>query len=270
MVGEVASGQKAEALRLLDEAIKARHVERYDEAWELALRVQETDPGLAGWDLLMAELAFQRRDSEAFNKHVQVAALHPESAAGAKLLLALEHWLGRLVEERSDKDRGRRSADMLAEAAAAQPSMDLTWFFRGELLRLIGKPSEAHQALLGSLHRQAPWRSSAVLAAKKSFTQLESSGGALPSRSIGSDIVLHPGDASRGRFEVSAPSGPVGRPPGPEKLAATLSVRQWQWILEDKGRQGPSVVPDALPKSAELQIPYAILPEPESQQDYDL
>lgn len=208
----------------------------------------------------MAELAFQRRDSGALSKHARVAALHTESAAGAKLLLALEHWLGRLVEKRSDADSERFSADLLAEAAATQPSMDVTWFFRGDLLRLIGKPSEAHHALLGSMHRQAPWRSSAVLAAKKSFTQLELSGVASPSRSIGSDIGLPPGGISRGRGKVSASRGSVGEPHGSEILAKTLTGRQWQWILEDKVRQGASP-PDTLPKLAEPNIPYAILPE---------
>jgi hypothetical protein len=268
MDGEVAPEQKAEALRLLDEAIKARHEERYDAAWGLALRAQQTDPGLAGWDLLMAELAFQRRDSGAFSKHALVAELLPESAAGAKLLLVLERWRRPWGEGQSKEDSARFLADLLAQATAAQPSVDVTWFFRGDLLRLIGKPSEAHQALLGSLHRQAPWRSSAVLAAKKSFTQLESSGGAPPSRLIGAEIGLHPGDTSRERIEVSAPRGPVGQPPELEKLAKTLTVRQWQWILEDKGSQGLSF-PDALPKSAEMHIPFAILPKPEFQQDHE-
>ena len=260
--------QKAEALRLLDEAIKARHEERYDAAWELALRIQESDPGTAGWDLLMAELAFQRRDPGAFRKHARVAELLPESAAGAKLLLALERWRSRVVERRSDEESGRISADLLAEAAAAQPSVDVTWFFRGDLLRQIGKPSEAHRALLGSMHRQAPWRSSALLAAKIHFARSELSGVAPPSHLIGSENGLHPGDTSRERIEVSAPRGPVGQPPELEKLAKTLTVRQWQWILEDKGSQGLSF-PDALPKSAEMHIPCAILPTPEFQQDHE-
>lgn len=264
MVEEVAPENKTEALRLLDEAIKARHEERYDEGWELALRVQETDPVLAGLALLMAELAFQRRDAEAFSKYARAGALLSESAAGAKLLLALEHWRSRVAEGRSDEESGRISADMLAEAAAAQLSMDVTWFFRGALLRQIGKPAEAHHALLGSMHRQAPWRSASVIGAKIDFAQAESSALEAPTRSIGSDIGLHPADISRGPMEISAVTGPLGS----DKLAKTLTVQQWQWILKDKSKQGVALM-DPLAISMEPNIPYAVLPKPEPRLDYD-
>jgi hypothetical protein len=261
---------RAEAMRLLDEAVELRHEKRFDEAMIAARRAREVDPQLPSLDLLLAELAFQLGDTLVFHKFAQTATNLPASESGAKLLLALEHWRKRVVEGRGDDESGKTSADMLAEASSAQPSMDVTWFFRGDLLRRIGQPAAAHHALLASMHRQHPWRSAEVIGVKKRFTQLESTMVLPPSQSIASNFGLHPADPSLGRVEATATSDEFLL----QRLAKTLTVKQWQWILSDQGMQGSSTLNarrkfDAHLKSMELNVPLAILPQPEPRLDYD-
>lgn len=156
--------QRAQALELLDRAVTARHGELTNEAVRLALDAQRLDADVPGAALFLAEMSLRAGDAEGLNAAANEALTQENSSADAQLLLALSAWM--LRGQRGSEDAGRASTQLLAEAAEAELANNQVRFFAGDLLRAIGQPAEAHANLLGSLFRQAPWDSTALLVAK--------------------------------------------------------------------------------------------------------
>lgn len=154
-----------EALALVNAAIAARHEGRTDEALESSRKAVEVDPGVPGADILAAEIAFARSDSEGVRRAASRAIDRRARTADAKLLLALDAWMARGKEKRLSNVE-IFAVQLMNEAAEIEPSNASVCYFRGELQRTLGRSDDARRSMLGSLYRLQPWASSDILAAK--------------------------------------------------------------------------------------------------------
>ena len=161
---ETGAAQKAEALRLFDEAVRARHEERVQGAMNAATAARRADPRLQGVDMLIGEIALEQKDPESLRRAVRFALESGGSKSSAHLLGAIEAWMRR--GEEATYQTGRRVERFLSDAVEDEPSNAAAYFFRGELNRLLGDGRKAHRYLLAALHRQKPWRSVALLGNK--------------------------------------------------------------------------------------------------------
>jgi hypothetical protein len=157
---------RAEALQLMNEAVKARYVARFFEAANAALAARSADETLPGIDAFLAEMAFQEGESDVVERAALAALRRRESESSAHLLLALNAWRTRVQRMKSTAEAGDEAGRLLADASAAQMSDEAVWFFWGELMRLVGREDQAHRRLLGAMHRVMPWRSADFLTTK--------------------------------------------------------------------------------------------------------
>jgi len=156
--------QRREALRLVDEAVRARHEKRWQGAINALTEARRADPLVLGVDVLLGEIALEQKDAKTMRYAAEQSLRRGESESAAKLLLALVTWMGR--GEDGAAKAGNLAKQQLAEAMASEPSNAAAYFFHGELNRLLGESGEAHNNLLAALRRQVPWKSSALLAVK--------------------------------------------------------------------------------------------------------
>jgi hypothetical protein len=158
---ESSEEQRAEALRLFDEAVRARYEERAQGAMNAIAAARRADPQLRSVDVLVGEIALDQKDPETLRRAAEYALERGENESSANLLNALEVWMRR-GEKGTDK-AGQLAEQFLSDAADAEPSNAAVYFFHGELSRLLGDGRKAHRHLLSALHRQHPWRSAALL-----------------------------------------------------------------------------------------------------------
>ncbi len=166
-VAAVDPASRTEALRLLDEALQARHEERFNAAANAAQAARQTDETLPGVDMMIAEIAFKQHDAGVAERAARAALARGENVSSANLLLALQAWRLRAERRKSASEAADEAARWLAEAASAQPSDEAVWFFWGEMMRFVGREDQAHRLLLEARHRTQPWKSSSTLEAKQ-------------------------------------------------------------------------------------------------------
>ena len=167
--------QQAVALRLLDDAVRARFEERPLATMNALAEARRADPGAPGLDVLAGEIALEKKDTDSLRRASASALRRGDNEASAKLLAALEVWLrrGELGVDRA----GPQARQFLREAAETEPSSTAVYFFHGELSRLLGESGAAHENMLLALRRQVPWRSSASLRVKIQLAAAEASAG---------------------------------------------------------------------------------------------
>lgn len=166
------SAQRLEALSLFDEAVQANHEERMQGAANALVALQRMDHPLPGVDAFVAEMALTRGDIHTVQQAAQASLRRGEKEATSLLLLALEKWINR--GQSGDPAGAQNIAEQyLSDAVRAEPSNGAVYFFWGEMSRLAGSEAEARAKLLSGLHREMPWRSSALLAVKQQFAQRE-------------------------------------------------------------------------------------------------
>lgn len=164
--------QRSEALSLFDEAVQAQHEERWQGAANAVSALRQRGRPLPGLDALVAEIAMSRGDAETSRLAAHESLRRGENTASAHLMLALEKWIGR--NQVADATlAGELAMHFLQEAADFEPSNGAVYFFWGEMNRMAGSLAEAQQKLLGGLHREMPWRSSALLAIKRQLAVAE-------------------------------------------------------------------------------------------------
>ena len=156
--------EQAAARRLLESAVTARYADQTDDALRLAREARETDPMTPGAATFIAEVALRQGKTDEVDIAAREAIQRGRYVADAKLLLALNRWMGRT--QSGAVDARAAATQLLEEATAEELSNGTARFFAGDLQRAVGRPGEAHRSLLGGLHRQEPWHSSALLAAK--------------------------------------------------------------------------------------------------------
>ncbi|MBE2180803.1 MAG: hypothetical protein IAE97_10055 [Chthoniobacterales bacterium] len=111
-----------------------------------------------------------------------------DNIADANLLLALDRWQARALPGGSTGASGDAALLLLADATSAEFSNGTVWFFQGDLLRELGRNAEAQRSLLGGLHRQQPWTSAAVIAAKLQLAGAEA--GNVPTSTPAGDAMV--------------------------------------------------------------------------------
>jgi hypothetical protein len=173
--------RRAEALKMLDEAVQANYEERPQGVANALQAARELDSTLPGVDAFVAEMALTSGDAHTLRRAAQTALRKGERVAAASLLLALEKWMNR-GQGADSVVAGDVAKQYLEDAAQSEPSNGAVYFFWGEMSRTGGGESEAWPKLLGALYREQPWRSSALLAAKLQLADREAQGLGRPSR----------------------------------------------------------------------------------------
>jgi hypothetical protein len=225
----VEAGRQAAALALLDEAAQAKHEERYDEAWQFALRARETDPRVRGVDVLVAEIAFERNESELLEQAARSATERQDGEASAKLLQALGQWRLRGAAGGNAEQVTQSATQMLAAAAELEPSNHTVSFFWGEMLRHVGRPAEAHRRVLGALYLLQPWFSADLLAAKMQVAAAEA-------RDRGAEVTIlppHAGGEALGALRRTLRAGADDTRAAQDRLHALLTAKQSVWLASD-------------------------------------
>lgn len=221
----VTEARRAEGMRLIDLAVEAKHDGRGEEAARLAASAREVDPSSPAADILLGEMALEQGQIDAVGPAARAALQRSDAAANAKLLLALQTWI--LRDQPGSLDPESTALRLLDEAAADEPANGAAHFFAGELLQATGRTAEARERLLSGLHRQYPWHSAALIAAKLQLASAEAGpeglgGGAAdtgPETSAFASAALNLQEAIRQSGDV------------PSALAALRSVFSRQQIL---------------------------------------
>lgn len=267
MVPPVDPGRQEEALRLLDEAVKAKHEKRHDNALAAATAARKADPNIAGIDVLVGEIALETGQLDVTQRAAREALSRGQDESAANLLLALDKWMMRGAVGGAGVARGAVS-QILSEAADAEMSKADTFFFWGEMERHAGREDLARARILGGLHRMQPWHSSDIISAKMQL--------AADDARASSENGMH--------GELSVPSTPIGNAVVDLRRALQSSAdaraslaalrgaatgRQLTLLLGDQAFAG-AVAPDWI-EQAEAQsagsIPLGKIPPPQAAAD---
>ncbi len=136
----VTEEQSAEALRLVDQAVSARHEERLQGAVNAISEARRLNPDAPGLDIFVGEVAWEQRDAETVRRAAREALDRGNDESSAKLLLALEKWMTRLGGDTAQV--GGTVRQLLAEAEEESPSNAAPFFFHGEVSRMLGDSAE--------------------------------------------------------------------------------------------------------------------------------
>lgn len=251
--------QRAEAMRLLDRAIEAKHGELLGEALRLADEARQIDPQTPGLAVFIAEMALSQGQIDAVAAAARAGLQLPGSTARPKLLLALEAWMRR--GQTGPAEAGERATQWLSEAGGDELANSSVRFFAGDLFRSTGRPAEAQANLLASLYRQQPW-DSATLLATKLWLALEEAGPTANLRTTaatGREGKIYGATAVRLQRVIQS-SGDVA--PAVAALQTIFSTKQTAELLSD-----PALA-HALLNSVQLTVG-TLLPHAESKSLHD-
>ena len=226
-VSVVSPEQKAEALRLIDEAVRAKYEGRTNEALRIAQRARAVDPSVRGVDILAGEIAIESPDLEKRREALLAAnrALdRGEDTAGARLILALGTWQEHDGESVAGFTAKTRALRRIEEAADEHPSEPALHFFWSEILATFGKYRDVHRRMLTAMHCAQPWHSYALIARKASFASRDAEAG----QTLSGSSVSHRQNT---------------RSFDPLEPGAFLTARQWELVraeLQESPQPGPA------------------------------
>jgi len=249
--------EQAAARRLLESAITARYADQPDEALRLAREALATDPMTPGAATFSAEIALQQGKTDDVDTAAREAIRQGRYVADAKLLLALNRWMGRSQE--GAVDARATATQLLEEATAEELSNGVARFFAGDLQRSVGRPGEAHRSLLGGLHRQEPWYSAALLSAKMRLAAAEAAPLADPN---------DPALSSDYAFVFGAPAYDMVRALQSGDEVAIASVRAklqgtfTGWQLGVLARDPAFASLELVPAGEGPAVPFSVIPPP--------
>lgn len=211
---QAAQEQKEEALRVMDEAVRAKYEDRTEEALRLAQLARQTDPSVRGVDILAGEIAIESPDPEERQKALLAANIaldRGEDTAASRLILALGTWQKQDDEDAAGFTAKTRALRLISEAADEFPSAPALYFFWSEMLAPSGQYRDVHRRMLTAMHCAQPWHSSVLVARKASFASHDAEAQRNPS-----GWTSHPQDT-----KWNSDCGEVG---------AFLTARQWELI----------------------------------------
>jgi hypothetical protein len=212
---QVPPEQKAQALRLMDEAVRARHEDRTDEALRIAQRARAVDPSVRGVDILSGLIAIESPDHEK-RRDARLAANQAldrgEDTAGARLILALGAWQEQDGESVAGFTAKTRALRLISEAVEAFPSEPALHFFWSQMLASSGQLRDAQRKTSDSLRSLQPWDSSVLIARKASFASSDAAAQHNPSE-----------NSTSPQKDTTWRSTPL-------EARAFLTARQWQLI----------------------------------------
>jgi len=218
--------QQADALRLMDEVVKAKYEERYDDALRIVADARRADPRIPGAEIVSAEIALRRNKSEDVVSAAQEAIRRGENEADAKLLLALDVWMSR-GRQGMAAQAGAKAEQLLDEASMDEQSNGEVRFFLGDLQHMTGQPAFARRSLLAGLYRLPPWSSSQFILAKMQLLADEVSAqgqpSAVPSTLGGRALLGLRGAARSGQDPLTALN----------QLASCFTTRQVSFLVAD-------------------------------------
>lgn len=231
--------KREEALKLMDVATQAKHDGRSHDAIAAARAAQQTAPDMPGANILLAELALEARRPKELKLAAEESLRRGQNPAEAKLLLALEKWMTRGTGVYSMESIAK-AKQLLTEAFNADPSNMTILFFRGDIESFNGNKSEAQNFLLGALHRQQPWLSSALLTAKMHLAADETAKmpketkalSLMPPQSAAGDALVALRQTMQSGSDLHAPLA---------ILRGTLTERQLKNIFNDQAFQNKNL-----------------------------
>ena len=212
---QVSPEQKAEALRLMDDAVRAKYEDRTEEAVRIAQRARQIDPSVRGVDILAGEIAIESPDPEKRQEALLAAnsALdRSEDTAASRLILALGTWQEQDGEGAAGFTARTRALRLIGEAADEFPSALALHFFWSEMLAPSGHYRDVHRRMLTAMHCTQPWHSSVLIARKVSFAPRDAEAQNNPS-----------GSSTSPRMDTIWRSIPL-------EARAFLTARQWELI----------------------------------------
>jgi len=224
---QVAQEQKEEALRLMDEAVRAKYEDRTEEAVRIAQRARQIDPSLRGVDILAGEIAIESPDPEKRQEALLAAksALdRGEDTAASRLILALGTWQEQGSEDAAGFTAKTRALRLVGEAADEFPSAPALHFFWSEMLAPSGHYRDVHRRMSTAMHCTQPWHSSVLIARKTSSASRDAEAQHNPS-----------GNSTSPRQDTIWRSTPL-------EARAFLTARQWELIraeLHESPQPGP-------------------------------
>ena len=225
---QVSPEQKAEALRLMDEAVRAKYEDRTEKAVRIAQRARQIDPSVRGVDILAGEIAIESPDPEKRQEALLAAnsALdRGEDTAASRLILALGTWQEQDSEDAAGFTAKTRALRLVGEAADEFPSAPALHFFWSEMLAPSGHYRDVHRRMLTAMHCTQPWHSSVLIARKASFASRDAEAQHNPS-----------GSSTSPRQDTVWRSTP-------SEARAFLTARQWEIIraeLQESPQLGPT------------------------------
>lgn len=250
----VGDTERAEAYRLFDEAVRARHEERLQGAFNAINEARRLHSDLPGLDLFIGEIALEQGEPRTLQQAARESLRRGHNESAAKLLLALDKWMSR--NPQGTVSTGASVSELLAEAADASPSSAAALFFHGEVARLAGDPATAHRKLLGALHRQTAWSGASFLAKKLQVAAAEASERGRPV------LAAAPDEASQALLDLreAVASGRDMRPAFGELLSSTPSL-QAKVLLQDQTFQRNAVAGDirVLQEQLDVSVPKGAL-----------
>ena len=224
---QVAQEQKEEALRLMDEAVRAKYEDRTEEAVRIAQRARQIDPSVRGVDILAGEIAIESPDpgkrQEALLAANSALACGEDTAA-SRLILALGTWQEQDGEGAAGFTAKTRALRLIGEAADEFPSAPALHFFWSEMVAPSGHYRDVHRRMLTAMHCTQPWHSSVLIARKASFASRDAEAQHNPS-----------GNSTSPRQDTTWRSTPL-------EARAFLTARQWELIraeLQESPQPGP-------------------------------
>lgn len=241
-VVEVWSDRLDDALRLMDEAARAKAEGRSKDAVAAAAAARHADPAVRGVDIFVGTVAIEAAQPETSRLAAEQALRRKESVAVAKLLLALHQWMVR-GEGSGVQGAVALVEPLLTEASEAEPSNMEVMFFWGDMASFGGCEDLAHRRLLGGVHRQQPWLSSATIAAKMELAAEEAASMKL---AAAQNLSLPPptpvGEALVGLRRAAL----SGADPAPFLAALRAASTGWQakQLLGDLAFDRPDIPPE--------------------------
>ena len=248
--------EQATARRLLESAVTARYADQTDDALRLACEARETDPMTPGAATFIAEVALRQGETDEVDIAAREAIQQGRYVADAKLLLALNRWMGRT--QSGAVDARAAATQLLEEATAEELSNGTARFFAGDLQRAVGRPGEAHRSLLGGLHRQEPWHSAALLSAKMRLAVEEAgprAGPNVPASSAGADTF---GGAAYDMHRALQSGNEAAIAAARAKLQGAFTSRQLGILSSDSAFASLKLVP----AGEGSDVPFAAVPPP--------
>jgi hypothetical protein len=224
---QVAQEQKEEALRLMDEAVRAKYEDRAEEAVRIAQRARQIDPSVRGVDILAGEIAIESPDPgkrEEALLAANSALACGEDTAASRLILALGTWQEQEGESAAGFTARTRALRLIGEAADEFPSAPALHFFWSEMLAPSGHYRDVHRRMSTALHCTQPWHSSVLIARKTSSASRDAEAQHNPS-----------GNSTSPRQDTTWRSAPLG-------ARAFLTARQWELIRAEL-QESPQPVP---------------------------
>lgn len=224
--------QREAALAKIDEAVRARHEERLDDALALASEARRLDPGVSGADLITAEVGVLQQKPELVRSATTEAIRRGDNTADALLLQAIDTWLARGLKSQSSAEAIESAERKFNRATSEELSNGAVWFFRGDIMRAGGRVSDAHRSLLAALHRQTPWIGSEFVEAKRDLARDEARGPSSPAAPE-ADLPA-PTALRRALADGGDPAASLAR------LAGSLTAWQTRHLLDDPALGGPA------------------------------